>query len=125
VIELAGNTAKENKKSRIIPRHLLLAVRGDEELISCSPASPSRMAAWSPTSNRCCSPRRLRRRPLSPPRRIEMEYVSDWVCAVLVFDSTLDVKSECSKPLPDDSMVGLWILPKLLRSGGLDLDVCD
>jgi histone H2A len=32
VIELDGNAAKENKKSRIIPRHLLLAVRGDEEL---------------------------------------------------------------------------------------------
>jgi histone H2A len=32
VIELAGNAAKENKKSRIIPRHLLLPVRGDEEL---------------------------------------------------------------------------------------------
>jgi histone H2A len=32
VIELDGNAAKENKKSCIIPRHLLPAVRGDEEL---------------------------------------------------------------------------------------------
>jgi histone H2A len=32
VIELARNVSKDNKKSCIIPRHLLLAVRGDEEL---------------------------------------------------------------------------------------------
>uniref|UniRef100_N1QSZ2 Histone H2A n=1 Tax=Aegilops tauschii TaxID=37682 RepID=N1QSZ2_AEGTA len=32
VLELAGNAAKDNKKSRIIRRHLLLTVRNDEEL---------------------------------------------------------------------------------------------
>lgn len=29
---MAGNAARDNKKNRIIPRHVLLAVRNDEEL---------------------------------------------------------------------------------------------
>lgn len=32
VMELAGNAAKDNKKNRIVPRHIQLAVRNDDEL---------------------------------------------------------------------------------------------
>ena len=32
ILELAGNTTRDNKKTRIVPRHITLAVKNDEEL---------------------------------------------------------------------------------------------
>ncbi|XP_054452847.1 late histone H2A.2.2-like [Anoplopoma fimbria] len=32
ILELAGNACRDNKKHRIAPRHILLAVKNDEEL---------------------------------------------------------------------------------------------
>lgn len=43
ILELAGNAARDNKKGRVTPRHILLAVANDEELnqVQGSPSQPT------------------------------------------------------------------------------------
>jgi histone H2A len=55
VLEVATNAARDNKKSKIIPRHVLLAVRNDEELGML----PLFMVLSFPTSTLFSCPRRL------------------------------------------------------------------
>ncbi|TVT98515.1 hypothetical protein EJB05_56181, partial [Eragrostis curvula] len=73
VMELDSNSAKENKKTRIILRHILLAIRNDEELGRLLAGINIAHDVFCPTSTRCCSPRRpWRRHPAAEARRLSL-----------------------------------------------------
>ena len=44
ILELAGNAARDNKRSRIIPRHILLAIANDDELHKVCVFAPCAMS---------------------------------------------------------------------------------
>ncbi|BBH00781.1 histone H2A 10, partial [Prunus dulcis] len=66
VLELAGNAARDNKKTRIVPRHIQLAVRNDEELSKLLGSVTIANGGVMPTSTTCSCLRKLARENLAP-----------------------------------------------------------
>uniref|UniRef100_A0A8C9BQV8 Histone H2A n=1 Tax=Phocoena sinus TaxID=42100 RepID=A0A8C9BQV8_PHOSS len=58
ILELAGNAARD--KTRIIPRHLQLTIRNDEELNKLLGKVTIAQGGVLPTSRPCCRPRKPR-----------------------------------------------------------------
>ena len=64
VLELGGNAARDNKKQRIIPRHLNLAIRNDDELNTMLKLVTLPSAGVLPNIQSCLLPARIiRNRP--------------------------------------------------------------
>ncbi|XP_031122915.1 histone H2AX-like [Ipomoea triloba] len=58
VLELAGNAARDNKKNRIVPRHIQLAVRNDEEFSKLLGSVTIANGGVLPNINQCLLPKK-------------------------------------------------------------------
>lgn len=95
VLELAGNAARDNKKNRIIPRHVLLAVRNDEELGKLLYGVTIANGGVLQTLTMCCCQRSMRK--------------LLWSLSLLPRRPSLLRKPDCYSPLDFDFYVYLHL----------------
>ena len=75
LLELAGNAATDNKKSRISPRHLQLVVRNDEELNKLLGGVTISQGGVLPNIHQCLLPKRYRKGKLG---KVKYSFLLSW-----------------------------------------------
>ena len=87
ILELAGNAARDNKKARIIPRHIQLAVRNDEELNKLLGTVTIASGGVLPNIHATLLPKKVRRTASHVKLRGAMDSVSDFESGGCGFES--------------------------------------
>lgn len=82
ILELAGNACRDNKKLRVIPRHILLAVKNDEELNKLLADVTISMGGVVPNINSMLLPKRTGTNKPASDAGPSQEYwnVYGWIC---------------------------------------------
>ena len=87
ILELAGNAARDNKKTRIVPRHIQLAVRNDEELNKLLGSVTIASGGVLPNIHATLLPKKVRRTASHAKLRGAMDSVSDFESGGCGFES--------------------------------------
>ena len=100
ILELAGNAARDNKKARIIPRHIQLAVRNDEELNKLLGSVTIASGGVLPNIHATLLPKKVRRTASLVLRKLRgaMDSVSDFESGGCGFESRRSCRSRAISP---------------------------
>ena len=107
ILELAGNAARDNKKTRIVPRHIQLAVRNDEELSKLLGSVTIASGGVLPNIHATLLPKKVRRTASHAKLRGAMDSVSDFESGGCGFESRRSCSPIARRPFSIRGRVGL------------------
>ena len=118
ILELAGNAARDNKKTRIVPRHIQLAVRNDEELNKLLGSVTIASGGVLPNIHATLLPKKVRRTASLVLRKLRgaMDSVSDFESGGCGFESRRSCGRHAQFPLAVGHRQGQGLLAGVLSS---------